>query len=225
MSATELPPRDRALAASDLRRRCAPEQFQFRTTDELEDYSEALGQARAAEAIRFGIGMARDGYNIFAMGPEGLGRRTMVRRLLESQAAGAAAERARLTFESLPQGAQARSFRVTRGTFLGTLLEAAAEADLVLASPFPPGRSRAGGAPALVVLGAESQTPDALVALGDMARSRNLALDLVLLGGGDERVVSALRDPVRVFLASDLGEMEQILRELMRKTQAGGRQR
>ncbi|MCH7931503.1 MAG: AAA family ATPase [Proteobacteria bacterium] len=33
--------------------------------------AEVLGQERAPEALRFGIGMARDGYDIFAFGPPG----------------------------------------------------------------------------------------------------------------------------------------------------------
>jgi lon-related putative ATP-dependent protease len=76
----------RPLAAADLCRRCDPGQFKFRTTDDLEDLAQVLGQARAVNAIEFGVGMGRDGYNMFAMGPEGLGRHTIVRRYLESQA-------------------------------------------------------------------------------------------------------------------------------------------
>ena len=72
------------LAARELRRRCDPAKLGFATTAELEDFAGPLGQARADEAIRFAIAMPRDGYNIFAMGPEGLGRHTLVRRLLES---------------------------------------------------------------------------------------------------------------------------------------------
>jgi len=76
----------RRLAAGELRRRCDPAQLAFASTDELEDFGGALGQQRAVEAIRFGIGMPRDGYNLFAMGPEGLGRRTLVRGFLERAA-------------------------------------------------------------------------------------------------------------------------------------------
>ena len=76
----------RPLAASDLCRRCDPGQFKFRTTEDLEDLDQVLGQARAVNAIEFGVGMGRDGYNMFAMGPEGLGRHTIVRRYLERQA-------------------------------------------------------------------------------------------------------------------------------------------
>jgi lon-related putative ATP-dependent protease len=75
----------RPLAAADLCRRCDPGQFKFKTTDDLEDLAQVLGQARAVNAIEFGVGMGRDGYNMFAMGPEGLGRHTIVRRYLERQ--------------------------------------------------------------------------------------------------------------------------------------------
>jgi lon-related putative ATP-dependent protease len=78
----------RSLKPGDLCRRCDPGRFDFKTTDELADFAEALGQARAVDAIHFGIGIRRDGFNIFAMGPEGLGRHALVRKLLEQQAPG-----------------------------------------------------------------------------------------------------------------------------------------
>jgi predicted ATP-dependent protease len=74
------------LPAEALRRRCDPGQFSFETTAELADLEAALGQGRALGAIEFGVGMRREGYNLFAMGPEGIGRRTVVRRHLEAQA-------------------------------------------------------------------------------------------------------------------------------------------
>jgi lon-related putative ATP-dependent protease len=78
------------LSAEQLCRRCDPARFEFRTTEELADLADAPGQARATGAIRFGVDIRREGYNLFAMGPEGLGRRTMVRRILEQQAQGSA---------------------------------------------------------------------------------------------------------------------------------------
>ncbi len=74
------------LPAEALRRRCDPGQFSFQSTAELADLEAALGQGRALGAIEFGVGMRREGYNLFAMGPEGIGRRTVVRRHLEAQA-------------------------------------------------------------------------------------------------------------------------------------------
>lgn len=75
-----------ALAPSELRCTCDPDKFGFETTVELEDLGEALGQRRAVEAIKFGIGIRQEGYNLFAMGPEGIGRRSIVRHFLEQQA-------------------------------------------------------------------------------------------------------------------------------------------
>jgi lon-related putative ATP-dependent protease len=71
-----------------LRRQCDPAQFTFETTAELEDLSEIVGQARAVEAVRFGIGIRRRGYNLFALGPAGAGKHFMVRQFIEKKALG-----------------------------------------------------------------------------------------------------------------------------------------
>ena len=48
---------------------------------------EILGQERALEAVEFGIGIRQKGFNLFVLGPPGLGKQTMVRQLLEQKAA------------------------------------------------------------------------------------------------------------------------------------------
>jgi lon-related putative ATP-dependent protease len=48
--------------------------------------TEVIGQARAVEAIRFAIGMQRPGYNVYALGPDGIGKHTVARRFLEERA-------------------------------------------------------------------------------------------------------------------------------------------
>jgi hypothetical protein len=50
--------------------RCDPAQFTFKTTSELDDLTEVVGQARAMQAIEFGIGIGRDGCNLFWATPE-----------------------------------------------------------------------------------------------------------------------------------------------------------
>jgi lon-related putative ATP-dependent protease len=68
--------------------RCVdPAQFSFETTAELADLAEVIGQPRATEAIRFGITIRRDGYNLFVLGPPGTGRHAIVERFLTEQAA------------------------------------------------------------------------------------------------------------------------------------------
>jgi lon-related putative ATP-dependent protease len=54
----------------------------------LEDLSEVIGQERAVGAVRFGIGIQRDGYNLFALGPSGTGKRTTISQFLERRASG-----------------------------------------------------------------------------------------------------------------------------------------
>lgn len=67
--------------------RCDPEQFDFKTTDDLQELTEIVGQPRAVEALQFGINIRQEGYNIFALGPTGTGKRSLVRRLFEEKAA------------------------------------------------------------------------------------------------------------------------------------------
>ncbi|MBI5751728.1 MAG: AAA family ATPase [Hydrogenophilales bacterium] len=46
-----------------------------------------LGQARAVDAVEFGLSIQREGYNLFVMGPPGMGKRSLVMNLLEAEAA------------------------------------------------------------------------------------------------------------------------------------------
>lgn len=67
--------------------RCDPARFPFETTSELMDLTEVVGQTRATQAIEFGIGIRRDGYNLFVLGAPGTGRRKVVRQLIERRVA------------------------------------------------------------------------------------------------------------------------------------------
>ncbi len=69
-----------------LHRRCPPESLPFETTEELPDVDTVVGQKRALDALRFGTGIARPGYNLFVLGPPGLGKHEVVRRVLEERA-------------------------------------------------------------------------------------------------------------------------------------------
>ncbi len=76
-----------ALNPEQLYNRCDPAGFPFRTTAELPDLEEVIGQPRAVQAIRFGIGMRSQGYNMYALGPNGTGKATTIRQYLEQEAA------------------------------------------------------------------------------------------------------------------------------------------
>ncbi len=76
------------LKPEDLYRHCDPELFDFETTGELDDPEDILGQPRAVAAVEFGVGIERDGYNIFAFGPAGVGKHEAIRKYLEKIASG-----------------------------------------------------------------------------------------------------------------------------------------
>ncbi|MGC2456774.1 MAG: AAA family ATPase [Gallionellaceae bacterium] len=65
---------------------CDTGQFAFQTTADLEDMTEIIGQMRAMDALRFGAGIRHEGYNLFVLGPSGIGKRSMVRQFLEKKA-------------------------------------------------------------------------------------------------------------------------------------------
>jgi lon-related putative ATP-dependent protease len=75
------------LAAQALFHACDPDLLDFQTTAELADLDRVVGQDRALEALHFGIGMPHEGYNLYVLGSTGLGRRTLVHRLLQETAA------------------------------------------------------------------------------------------------------------------------------------------
>jgi predicted ATP-dependent protease len=78
----------KALEPTQLCQRCDPAQFDFKTTEDLEHLTAFIGQPRAIGALEFGVGIRQKGYNIFAYGPEGIGKGNLVRKTFEAAAAG-----------------------------------------------------------------------------------------------------------------------------------------
>lgn len=62
------------LEAAALYKVCDAEQLPFKTTATLEPFTGFFGQHRAVDAMQFGIGMRRPGYNMFVMGNPHTGR-------------------------------------------------------------------------------------------------------------------------------------------------------
>jgi lon-related putative ATP-dependent protease len=71
------------LQVSDLYQHCDPDSWQFNTTAELETLPTIIGQDRALGAIDFGVNIDAEGYNLFIMGPAGVGKYTLVKRFLD----------------------------------------------------------------------------------------------------------------------------------------------
>ncbi len=80
MSQIEFLPADKLFTACDYG------QFTFDTTADLDDLSEVVGQERVLEALEFGVSMPHAGYNLYVLGPSGMGKHTVVRQALEQKA-------------------------------------------------------------------------------------------------------------------------------------------
>jgi lon-related putative ATP-dependent protease len=104
------------LEPSALCRRVDPDQFRFETTAELPDLDGVLGQARATEAIHFGVGIRREGYNLFVLGPAGTGKHAVVRRFLEQRAATEAVPTDWCYIQNFEQPHKPRALKLPAGT-------------------------------------------------------------------------------------------------------------
>ncbi len=76
----------KSLPLNQLYKACVLKDFPFRTTRQLEPLAEIVGQDRAREAVRFALAMPHGGYNVYAVGSNGLGKRTMMLRYLQQHA-------------------------------------------------------------------------------------------------------------------------------------------
>jgi lon-related putative ATP-dependent protease len=79
-------PTIRELSPKDLYRTCDLSKLKFETTADLDGAPSFVGQERAEEAVEFGIGIQGEGYNIFALGPPGSGKHSLLRRAFEARA-------------------------------------------------------------------------------------------------------------------------------------------
>jgi len=71
------------LQVEQLRRICDPGVFDFKSTAELSVLDNIIGQERAVRATSFGIDIESPGYHMFALGPTGTGKTSMIKDLLD----------------------------------------------------------------------------------------------------------------------------------------------
>ncbi|MFA4915913.1 MAG: AAA family ATPase [Syntrophales bacterium] len=74
---------DKEVQIEKLRWRLDPATLSFKNTKDLKPLKEIIGQQRGVEAFKFGMGMARKGYNVFVTGASGSGRLSTIIKLLE----------------------------------------------------------------------------------------------------------------------------------------------
>ncbi len=75
------------LSADQLYRPCRLPDTAFRTTAELEDLGAVPGQQRARSAVELAVNVRSRGYNLYVLGPAGMGKRALVEQELRKRAA------------------------------------------------------------------------------------------------------------------------------------------
>ena len=76
------------LPAAELCWLCDERLLGVATSAELADLDRPIGQERAHEALEVGLSIDRHGFNLFALGPQGIGKHAMVERRVRAHAAG-----------------------------------------------------------------------------------------------------------------------------------------
>ncbi|RPH37768.1 ATP-binding protein [bacterium] len=74
------------VTAEALRWTCNPSQLGISSMESVEPLDEIIGQDRAVRALKVGLEMKHEGYNIFATGQPGTGRTTTITRMLREYA-------------------------------------------------------------------------------------------------------------------------------------------
>lgn len=72
------------LLPKDLKWTCDPDVFEFETTTDLKPIEGIVGQERALKALKVGVNLKSQGYNIFITGLSGTGKFTTIKLMLES---------------------------------------------------------------------------------------------------------------------------------------------
>ena len=74
------------LSVEQLRHQFDLAQFDFKSTEDLPVFEGIIGQERALRAISFGINIRSQGYHMYALGPVGTGKKTIIRKYLKTHA-------------------------------------------------------------------------------------------------------------------------------------------
>jgi lon-related putative ATP-dependent protease len=75
-----------SLEPETLRPGCDPASFSFETTAELEPLNDFFGQTRARDALDFGVEIRQRGYNLFVLGPTGVGKQALASDFIRERA-------------------------------------------------------------------------------------------------------------------------------------------
>ncbi len=77
-------PKPKELKPQDLKWNCDPEVFEFDSTEKVKPIEGVVGQERALKALKLGVDLQSQGYNIFVTGLSGTGKMYTIKSMLES---------------------------------------------------------------------------------------------------------------------------------------------
>src|SRR5438445_13028404 len=76
--------KQKPIAHTHLRQKLDSALLDFKTTKKMKPLGEFIGQERALDALNFGININKKGYNLYAMGPAGIGKHSLIVTLLKN---------------------------------------------------------------------------------------------------------------------------------------------
>jgi len=185
------------LPASALRRSADVAAYDFETTASLEPLDHVPGQDRALEALNFGLSIETPGFNLFLLGVEGTGRRSMALAALRRRAAELSVPDDWCYVNDFEEGRRPRALRLPPGT--GRRLSDDMEsfvAGLARELPRVFGSEEYQAQRNAIIERVEARRKQALESVAREAERRGLALiggpQMVMLGpkGDDGRILS-----------------------------------
>jgi predicted ATP-dependent protease len=73
------------LSTKQLYKVCDLSSLKIKSSNDLQNLDEIIGQDRALSALNFGLKMSHKGYNLFVLGSEGIGKTALIKKLLKKQ--------------------------------------------------------------------------------------------------------------------------------------------
>ncbi|GMU40991.1 MAG: hypothetical protein AMXMBFR23_18570 [Chloroflexota bacterium] len=214
---------------------CDADWLQFQSTTELATLEAVFGQERAVRAIEFALGMDAHGYNLYAAGPDGYGKSTIVEAFLRRRAAGRPAPMDWVyvyNFED-PDRPAAISLPPGQGHVFANAVRAAVETgtreigEAFQSDAYARQRQR-------LVDELETQRSTIFTALQEQAQGLNFALQMgpagiasaPLIDGrpATEEGYAALSEPEKATIQANRKRLEEIIQEALLKARALERQ-
>jgi lon-related putative ATP-dependent protease len=226
----------RALKENEVYRRVDPAGFKFASTAALTDLEGVLGQDRAVEAFDFGVGIRRDGYNLFVMGAQGSGRHSTVRRYLSRLAPSEAQPDDWIYVNNFDQPHRPSALRLPAGRangFAADMKRLVEDITAAIPATFETDEYR--NRREAIENRFKERQEEAFGAIGDEAQKRGLALirtpmGLALAPVKDNEVMPPedfrkLPQPLREQIEKDIAELQERLQQTMQQVPDWDRER